>query len=121
MEPSAEAPWGAHIRIGGEEARRGDVLIPTGTLVTPPVIGLAAATGNDTLVVIPHADVDVFVLGDELLDSGLAGTAAPGMRWGRSCRAGSALSGHPPDPSGDCPMTSTCSRQRLSPATRGWS
>ena len=72
VEASAEAPWGAHIRIGGEEARRGDVLITTGTLVTPPVIGLAAATGNDTLVVVPHADVDVLVLGDELLDSGLA-------------------------------------------------
>jgi molybdopterin molybdotransferase len=72
VERPAEAPPRTHIRIGGEEARRGDVLMPTGTPVTPPVIGLAAATGNDTLVVVPHAVVDVFVLGDELLDSGVA-------------------------------------------------
>ncbi len=72
VEPSAETPRGAHIRSGGEEARRGDVLMPNGTLVTPPVIGLAAATGNDTLVVVPHADVAVFGLGAALLDAGLA-------------------------------------------------
>jgi molybdopterin molybdotransferase len=72
VESPAEPPPRTHIRFGGEEARRGDVLIPTGTLVTPPVLGLAAATGNDTLVVVPHAVVDVFVLGDELLDSGVA-------------------------------------------------
>ncbi|NMM35431.1 MAG: molybdopterin molybdotransferase MoeA [Phycicoccus sp.] len=60
-----------HIRLAGEEARRGDVLLPAGTRVTPPVLGLAAAAGHDTLPVIPPATVDVFVLGDELSFSGV--------------------------------------------------
>jgi molybdopterin molybdotransferase len=68
----ADVPPRTFIRHSGEEARRGDVLAPAGTLVTPPVIGLAAATGNDMLVVVPCAAVDVLVLGDELLDSGVA-------------------------------------------------
>lgn len=59
-----------HIRLAGEEAQRGDVLMPAGTLVTPPVIGLAAAAGHDTLLVTPPATVAVFVLGDELSSSG---------------------------------------------------
>lgn len=70
---SADAPPRTFVRRCGEEARRGDVLARAGTLVTPPVIGLAAAGGNDTLVVVPRAAVDVLVLGDELLDVGVAG------------------------------------------------
>ena len=69
---SADVPLRTFVREGGEEARRGDLLASAGTLVTPPVIGLAAATGNDTLVVVPCAEVDVLVLGDELLDVGVA-------------------------------------------------
>jgi len=60
-----------HIRRAGEEAGRGDMLLPAGTVVTPPVLGLAAAAGHDTLWVIPSATVDVFVLGDELSFSGV--------------------------------------------------
>jgi molybdopterin molybdotransferase len=59
-----------HIRRAGEEARRGDVLLLAGTMVTPPVLGLAAASGHDMLLVTPPATVDVLVLGDELIDSG---------------------------------------------------
>lgn len=59
-----------HIRRAGEEAARGDVLLPAGTVVTAPVLGLAAAAGHDTLLVTPSATVDVFVLGDELSFSG---------------------------------------------------
>jgi molybdopterin molybdotransferase len=63
----------SHIRRTGEEASRGDSLLPAGTIVTPPVVGLAAAAGNDTLLVVPTATVDVFILGDELLDAGVSG------------------------------------------------
>ena len=63
----------SHIRARGEEARSGDVLLAAGAVVTPPVLGLAAAAGNDDLLVVRAATVDVLVLGDELLDSGLAG------------------------------------------------
>jgi len=60
-----------HIRRAGEEAGCGDVLLAAGTIVTPPVLGLAAAAGHDTLLVTPRATVDAFVLGDELTASGL--------------------------------------------------
>lgn len=69
-DPDAVAAPRAHIRRTGEEADRGDVLLPAGTVVTPPVLGLAAAAGHDSLLVTPPATVDAFVLGDELTDSG---------------------------------------------------
>jgi molybdopterin molybdotransferase len=76
VRPAAGATPGSalrsHIRPSGEEARRGDVLLAAGAVVTPPVLGLAAAAGNDDLLVVRGATVDVLVLGDELLDSGLA-------------------------------------------------
>ena len=70
LDPGATSAPRAHIRRTGEEARRGDVLLPAGTVVTPPILGLAAAAGHDTLLVTPPATVDAFVLGDELTDSG---------------------------------------------------
>ncbi len=63
----------SHIRARGEEARTGDVLLAAGAVVTPPVLGLAAAAGHDDLLVVRAGTVDVLVLGDELRDSGLAG------------------------------------------------
>jgi molybdopterin molybdotransferase len=69
-DPDATAMSRTHIRRAGEEARRGDLLVPAGTLVTPPVVGLAAAAGHDTLQVTPSAAVDVLILGDELTSSG---------------------------------------------------
>lgn len=61
-----------HVRRAGEEARRGDLLAPRGTRATPPVVGLAAASGHDVLPVVPSARVDVLVLGDELAFAGIA-------------------------------------------------
>jgi len=48
------------------------VLLAAGAFATPPVLGLAAAAGTDDLLVVRATTVDVLVLGDELLDSGLA-------------------------------------------------
>ncbi|MFI8188533.1 molybdopterin molybdotransferase MoeA [Streptomyces sp. NPDC085946] len=62
---------GQDIRPRGQECRRGDHLLPAGTLVTPAVLGLAAAAGYDTLTAVPRPRVDVLVLGDELLTEGL--------------------------------------------------
>ncbi|MFJ7195866.1 MULTISPECIES: molybdopterin-binding protein [unclassified Streptomyces] len=62
---------GQDIRSRGQECRAGDRLMPAGTLVTPAVLGLAAAAGYDALVVVPRPRVDVLVLGDELLTGGL--------------------------------------------------
>ena len=55
------------------ECSRGDELLAAGARVTPPVLGLAAATGSDTLSVRRRPTVAVAVLGDELLDAGLPG------------------------------------------------
>jgi molybdopterin molybdotransferase len=45
-------------------------LLPAGTVVTPPVLGLAAAAGYDELTVTTRPRVEILVLGDELLDRG---------------------------------------------------
>lgn len=62
---------GQDIRPRGQECRSGDQLLPAGTLVTPAVLGLAAAAGYDALPTRPRPRVDVLVLGDELLTAGL--------------------------------------------------
>ena len=62
---------GQDIRPRGQECRRGDLLLPPGVVVTPAVLGLAAAAGYDTLVTVPLPRVEVLVLGDELLTAGL--------------------------------------------------
>ncbi|MFD5733672.1 molybdopterin molybdotransferase MoeA [Streptomyces sioyaensis] len=64
-------PPGQDIRPRGQECRRGDQLLPAGALVTPAVLGLAAAAGYDELTARPRPRAEVFVLGDELLDHGL--------------------------------------------------
>ncbi|MFD6659681.1 molybdopterin molybdotransferase MoeA [Streptomyces parvus] len=62
---------GQDIRLRGQECRSGEQLVPAGTVVTPAVLGLAAAAGYDALPVVPRPRVDVLVLGDELLNAGL--------------------------------------------------
>ncbi|MFJ7129432.1 molybdopterin molybdotransferase MoeA [Streptomyces sp. NPDC098101] len=62
---------GQDIRPRGQECRSGDELLPAGVPVTPAVLGLAAAAGYDELLVRPRPRVEILVLGDELLTSGL--------------------------------------------------
>ncbi|MFI8824285.1 molybdopterin molybdotransferase MoeA [Streptomyces sp. NPDC053431] len=62
---------GQDIRPRGQECRSGDRLLPAGSTVTPAFLGLAAAAGYDELTVHPCPRVEVLVLGDELLTSGL--------------------------------------------------
>jgi molybdopterin molybdotransferase len=67
--PRSHPEW----RMPGEEAARGEKLLPAGTPVTPGVVGLAASCGYDTLRVrrLPRAALRVF--GDELLTAGPPG------------------------------------------------
>ncbi|MER7394387.1 molybdopterin molybdotransferase MoeA [Streptomyces sp. NPDC000151] len=65
------APPGQDIRPRGQECRNGDQLLPPGALVTPAVLGLAAAAGYDELWTYRRPMVEILVLGDELLHSGL--------------------------------------------------
>jgi molybdopterin molybdotransferase len=70
LHPQRATGHGQDIRPRGQECRSGDQLLPAGTPVTPPVLGLAAAAGYDTLGVSPRPRVEVLVLGDELLTRG---------------------------------------------------
>lgn len=67
-----EGPAAREWRDAGEEAARGEELLPAGTPVTPPVIGLAAAAGHLTLPAHGRPDARVVVFGDELLTSGVS-------------------------------------------------
>jgi molybdopterin molybdotransferase len=71
LHATHETHHGQDIRPRGQECRSGEQLLPVGTLVTPAVLGLAAAAGFDALTAVPRPRVDVFVLGDELLTEGL--------------------------------------------------
>ncbi|MBV6698803.1 molybdopterin molybdotransferase MoeA [Kitasatospora aureofaciens] len=67
---------GQDVRPRGQECRRGEALLPGGTPVDPGVLGLAAACGHDRLSVRRRPVVELLVLGDELLESGVPG---PGL------------------------------------------
>ncbi|MFD3457245.1 molybdopterin molybdotransferase MoeA [Streptomyces sp. NPDC058691] len=65
---------GQDVRPRGQECRSGDELLAAGVLVTPAVLGLAAAAGYDELPVRVRPTVEILVIGDELLDRGLPGS-----------------------------------------------
>lgn len=69
--PHLAPTTGQEVRRRGQECRGGDELLPVGSVVTPAVLGLAAAAGYDELTVTTRPRVEVLVLGDELLDRGL--------------------------------------------------
>ena len=60
-------------RLPGEEAHRGEELLPAGTAIDPAVIGLAATCGYESIAVRPEPRAAVLVFGDELLTTGLPG------------------------------------------------
>ena len=70
-DSGSSLPPGTDVRPRGEECAEGEPLVPAGSVVTPAMLGLAAAAGYDTLDVIPPPTVAVLVLGDELLERGL--------------------------------------------------
>jgi molybdopterin molybdotransferase len=71
LHATREVGHGQDIRPRGQECRTGDQLLPVGTLVTPAVLGLAAAAGYDTVTAVPRPRAEVLILGDELLTAGL--------------------------------------------------
>ncbi len=66
----APARPGANIRRKGEEYRKGDVILPAGVRVTPPVIGVLASLGLDRVRVGRLPKVTLITMGDELLAPG---------------------------------------------------
>ncbi|WP_066944694.1 molybdopterin molybdotransferase MoeA [Streptomyces lushanensis] len=71
LHAEREVVPGQDIRPRGQECGSGDRLLPAGSLVTPAVLGLAAAAGYDELLTVPRPRVEILVLGDELLNEGL--------------------------------------------------
>jgi molybdopterin molybdotransferase len=65
--PSAE---GRHIRRAGEDVAAGTTVLRAGQVVTPAILGLAAALGLPALTVIPRQRVLVISTGSELVSPG---------------------------------------------------
>ena len=63
-------PAGAHIRRAGEDVAPGTTVLRRGQVVTPAVLGLAAALGIADLPVIPRQRVLVMSTGSELVSPG---------------------------------------------------
>jgi molybdopterin molybdotransferase len=61
---------GKHIRRAGEDVAPGTTVLRTGQVVTPAVLGLAAALGMPGLTVIPRQRVLVISTGSELVTPG---------------------------------------------------
>ena len=71
-----EPRQGQHIRISGEEAAAGEILIPAGTALNPAHIALAAVAGFDQLEVQGKPLVKMLVTGSEVVT---ARVPAPGQ------------------------------------------
>jgi molybdopterin molybdotransferase len=67
---SANAPAGQHIRRAGEDVTAGTTVLRAGQVVTPAVLGLAAALGLGELKVVPQQRVLVMSTGSELVAPG---------------------------------------------------
>jgi molybdopterin molybdotransferase len=68
---------GAHIRRAGQDFAAGRRLIPAGTRLAPPHLGLAAAAGHGELPVVRRPRVLLVATGDELVPPGA--TPGPGQ------------------------------------------
>lgn len=66
----AGAQPGRHIRRAGEDVTAGTTVLHAGQVVTPAILGLAAALGLGTLPVVPRLRVLVMSTGSELVASG---------------------------------------------------
>jgi molybdopterin molybdotransferase len=66
----ANAPAGQHIRRAGEDVTAGTTVLRAGQVVTPAVLGLAAALGLGELKVVPQQRVLVMSTGSELVAPG---------------------------------------------------
>ena len=70
LDQEGALPHFHDVRPSGYEAKLGEVLIPSGTKLTPAIIGVAAGAGHDALPVFKKIVVDVLIFGDELILAG---------------------------------------------------
>lgn len=69
-------PLGKHIRVPGDEAATGEVILESGKIISPAAAGLISSSSIDEVSVRKIPYVDILITGDELISSGLA---APGQ------------------------------------------
>jgi molybdopterin molybdotransferase len=70
---TGDLPARPQIRWAGEECAAGEEVLPAETIVTPAVLGLAAAVGHDQLWIRRGPRMSALVTGDELSCSGIPG------------------------------------------------
>lgn len=61
---------GTNLRYQGEDMRQGTVVVPRGTTITPPLIGMLATIGLSRVEVIAPPTVAILSTGDELREPG---------------------------------------------------
>lgn len=61
---------GMNVRYQGTQNKKGDVIVPSGTLITPGVTGLIASVGLNEILVYKKPKVAIIITGSELQDIG---------------------------------------------------
>ena len=74
---AAPSKPGNNIRKAGEEAKKGDLILRAGAVITPAGAGLLASTGNLEVPVYAAPKVGIFTIGSELVDA--SEVPGPGM------------------------------------------
>ena len=74
---AAPSKPGNNIRKAGEEAKKGDLILHAGAVITPAGAGLLASTGNLEVPVYAAPKVGIFTIGSELVDA--SEVPGPGM------------------------------------------
>jgi molybdopterin molybdotransferase len=59
-----------HIRFTGEDVRCGEIIVPAGTVIRPPVISMLATFGQTSVPVYRQPQVAILSTGDELIQVG---------------------------------------------------
>ena len=75
----AEAEYGHAVRLAGEDAKAGQVLVAAGTRLRPMHVAVIAAAGRGTVLVRPRPRVVVLSTGNELAEPGTP--VVPGRIW----------------------------------------
>ena len=75
----AGAEYGNAVRLAGEDAKAGEVLVAAGTLLRPMHVAVIAAAGRGSVLVRPRPRVVVLSTGNELAEPGTP--LVPGRIW----------------------------------------
>jgi molybdopterin molybdotransferase len=75
----AGAEYGSSVRLAGEDAKAGEVLVTAGTRLRPMHVAVIAAAGRGSVLVRPRPRVVVLSTGNELAEPGIP--LVPGRIW----------------------------------------